>query len=90
METARSHDIEAMPVNGNCPITAIDGWLLAIIGVAKLTTARDDEFVYLPEVNAEFLVVQRLEAVSADLLFGLDIIFATGGVRLTYGRSPGC
>ena len=48
VETARSHDIEVMPVNGDCPITAIDGSLLAITGVAKLTIARDDEFVYLP------------------------------------------
>ena len=89
VETARSDDIEVMPVTGDCPITAIDGSLLAITGMAKLTIARDDEFVYLPEINAEFLVVQSLEAVSADLLLGLDIISATGGVRLTYGEEPG-
>ena len=54
VETARSqYDIEVMPVNGDCPISAIDGSLLATIGVAKLTIARDDEFVYLPEINAE-------------------------------------
>ena len=34
-------------------------------------------------------MVQSLEAVSADLLIGLDIISATGGVRLTYGEEPG-
>ena len=34
-------------------------------------------------------MVQSLEAVSADLLLGLDIISATGGVRLTYGEEPG-
>ena len=89
VETARSHDIDVMLVNGDCPITAIDGSLLVIIRVAKLTVAQDDEFVYLPEINAEFLVVQSLKAVSADLLIGLDIISANGGVRLTYGEEPG-
>ena len=48
VETARSHDIEVMLVHGDCPITAIDGLLLAIIGLAKLTIARDDEFVFCP------------------------------------------
>ena len=44
---------------------------------------------YLPHISAEFLVVETLDAISADWLLGLDIISATGGVRLEYGEEPG-
>ena len=45
-------------------------------------------FTFQP-ISAEFLVVETLDAVSADLLVGLDIISSAGGVRLDYGEEPG-
>ena len=59
------------------------------MGKANLSISRDDEHVHLPPISAEFLVVETLDAVSADLLVGLDIISSAGGVRLDYGEEPG-
>ena len=84
MGIARANAIPVMPA-GDCPITAIDGSTLKIVGKANLSISRDDEHVHLPPISAEFLVVETLDAVSADLLVGLDIISSAGGVRLDYG-----
>ena len=88
MGIARANAIPVMPA-GDCPITAIDGSTLKIVGKANLSISRDDEHVHLPPISAEFLVVETLDAVSADLLVGLDIISSAGGVRLDYGEEPG-
>ena len=88
MGIARANAIPVMPA-GDCPITAIDGSTLKIVGKANLSISRDDEHVHLPPISAEFLVVETLDAVPADLLVGLDIISSAGGVRLDYGEEPG-
>ena len=89
LETARANGIALVQVPDDCPITAIDGSMLAVVGMAKRSISRDDDCVYLPHISAEFLVVETLDAVSADLLLGLDITSATGGVHLEYGEEPG-
>ena len=77
-------------IDGNVlPITAIDGNVLNVISVVKLSMSRDDQSVYLPEVTSEFLVVKSLQAVSVELLIGLDVISSAGGVQLEYEEKSG-
>lgn len=54
-------------------ITAIDGLSLDASGKVLLTLSRQDDVVDLPQVEAEFLVVESLSVVDAELLIGLDV-----------------
>ena len=71
-------------VESNPRITAIDGQEVVVSGQVRLTVHRDDDKVHLPEVTADFLVVDTLVVVDADILLGLDIISSVGGVHLGY------
>ena len=70
-------------------ITATDGNVLNVVSVVKLSMSRDDQSVYMPEVTSEFLVVKSLQAVTVELLIGLDVICSAGGVQLEYEEKSG-
>lgn len=70
-------------------ITAIDGKPVRVVGAVQLCVSRQDDHVYLPEISAQFLVVDTLSVVQAELLIGLDVISSLGGVSLQYDGDSG-
>ena len=64
--------------------TAIDGSPVCILGRTELILSRQDDAVRLPEHAAQLQVVDDLDVVQADVLIGLDVISALGGVNLRY------
>ena len=90
LEVAHEHGMSILQVAADCqPITAIDGNVLNVVSVVKLSMSRDDQSVYMPEVTSEFLVVKSLQAVTVELLIGLDVISSAGGVQLEYEEKSG-
>ena len=61
-------------------ITAIDGKPVGAVGAVQLCVFRQHDHVRLPEISAQFLVVDSLSTVGAGILIGLDIILSSGGV----------
>ena len=70
-------------------ITAMDGKPVGVVGAVQLCVFRQDDNVHLPEISAQFLVVDSLSTVGADILIGLDIISSSGGVKLQYDSENG-
>ena len=89
MATVRELGVPVSKAEWMDTITAIDGNALDVVGVAQLTVFRHDEIVYLPEIAAQFLVVNSLDVIRADLLIGLDVISSAGGVALHYTEARG-
>ena len=79
--------MEVAPAGPQATVTALDGQSLTVSGKVWLTLSRNDDAVHLPEVKAEFLVVDHLDVVDADLLLGLNIITGLGGVSLGYDKN---
>ena len=84
LEWVTDKGIEVAPAVPQASVTALDGQSLAVSGKVWLTLSRCDESVHLPEVKAEFLVVEDLTVVDADFLLGVNIITGLGGVSLGY------
>ena len=49
-----------------------------------MTLARDDEAVYLGTHTTQLIVVDQFKVVRADIVIGLDVISALGGVHVGY------
>ena len=73
----------------NACITTIDDKSAKVAGVVSCSITQDDAVVYLPEITAQFLMVDSISVVSADLLVGLKVISSTGGVHLQYDEDGG-
>ena len=82
--------VEALNVDV-CPselaISAINGNSVPIQGEFSLQVSRLDDAVYLPCTTSWFLVVPDLPAVGSDLIIGLELISALGGVDVQYDHA---
>ena len=79
--------VEALNVDvrpSELAISAIDGNSVPIQGEVSLQVSRLDDAVYLPCTTSRFLVVPDLHAVGSDLVIGLELISALGGVDVQY------
>ena len=65
-------------------IVTINGEPLATIGSVTLVLREDDDLVHLPTIVMSLLVVDRLDALSTDVVVGSDVISKHGGLRLCY------
>ena len=66
-------------------ISAIDGNLLQVRGEVTLTLSRlGQSAIHLPSTETQLVVVDNLASLRADIVLGLQLISATGGVDVRY------
>ena len=65
-------------------IVDVSGKAVQILGRVCVEVERSDEAVELPLTKADFLVVEHLSSVMADMIIGLNIISVHQGVHLEY------
>ena len=67
-------------------IVTINGEPLATIGSATLVLREDDDLGHSPTIVVSLLVVDRLDALSTDVVVGSDVISKQGGLHLCYNN----
>jgi len=78
-------DMEAAVLPSDITISAIDGKPLSISGMVTMNVARmDHQDVVLPETSTKLMIVDTLETLNADVVIGLELISALGGVDVRY------
>ena len=65
----------------------INGEPLATYGCDTLVLHEDDDLVHLPTTVVSLLVVDRLDALSTDVVVGSDVISKQSSLHLCYDNS---